>query len=136
MKEEIKINEFIRTKQGIIGIVVKIDEANKGVRYFNEDLSETYYNLKIYNNENFRVRKSNILNHSFNKIDLIEKGDYINKHLVIDKRSDIDDYGKDFLEICIENDNLIYHYIKEEDIQSIVTKEEFKRREFIFKRGV
>ena len=54
-------------------------------------------------------------------------GDYVNGHKVFDDmRVDTDDYGNDFIEIGIEIDNMLNHYIREEDIKSIVTHEQME----------
>ena len=78
--------------------------------------------------------KEEIIKSSPNIIDLIEVGDYINGHKVFDDmRVDTDDYGNDFIEIGIEIDNMLNHYIREEDIKSIVTKEQFESMEYKIK---
>ena len=71
------------------------------------------------------VNKPYIVKHSKNIIDLIEVGDYVNGHLVIDKKND---EGR--MEISLESDHLIYYYIEEKDIKSIVTKEQFKQIQY------
>lgn len=64
---------------------------------------------------------------SYNIIDLIEVGDYVNGHQVYDDfRADTDDYGNNFIEIGIESDRFLNHYIREDEIKSIVTKEQFE----------
>jgi hypothetical protein len=68
--------------------------------------------------------------HSKNIIDLIEEGDYVNGHLVVDKYQDTDDYGKDFIVINVESDFLCNKSLVEKDIKSIVTKEQFKAVEY------
>ena len=49
----------------------------------------------------------------------------MNGHLVIDKKND---EGR--MEISLESDHLIYYYIEEKDIKSIVTKEQFKQIQY------
>lgn len=93
---------------------------------------ENCYSL-WFENENCGLRFSDndLPKMSKNIIDLIEVGDYVNGHKVFDDmRVDTDDYGNDFIEIGIEIDNMLNHYIREEDIKSIVTKEQFEKMEF------
>ncbi len=57
----------------------------------------------------------------------LEVGDYVNGHKVYDDfRLDTDDYGIDFIEIGVESDKFLNHYIREDEIKSIVTKEQFE----------
>lgn len=68
---------------------------------------------------------------SNNVIDLIEVGDYVNGHKVYDDfRLDTDDYGIDFIEIGVESDKFLNHYIREDEIKSIVTKEQFEAMKY------
>lgn len=64
-----------------------------------------------------------ILNHSKNIIDLIEVGDYVNGKKVIS----ILDY-EDFKKVCFDKDFDDVAY--EEDIKSVVTKEQFVSVEY------
>lgn len=65
-----------------------------------------------------------IVKHSKNLIDLIEIGDIVNGHLVIDKYEDVDEYGNNFWCLIIEDDSLLNRSIREEDIKTILTKEQ------------
>lgn len=77
------------------------------------------------------ISEEEIIKSSPNIIDLIEVGDYVNGHKVFDDmRVDTDEYGNDFIEIGIEIDNMLNHYIREEEIKSIVTKEQFEQMEY------
>lgn len=68
--------------------------------------------------------KDEIINHSYNIIDLIERFDLVNGHLVICKM-----YGneKDIPTIvkCVGD-----YYFKEEDIKSVVTREQIESMEY------
>lgn len=79
---EIKVGEYVRTKNGLIGKVNKIELAGSGVRFGGEYLSETIIQFndgKVYER---RVEEKDIIKHSFNLIDLIEVGDYVNGYRV------------------------------------------------------
>lgn len=49
----------------------------------------------------------------------------MNGHLVVDKKSD-----ENRTELGIESDHIIYHYIDDEKIKSIVAKENFSSIEY------
>lgn len=66
-----------------------------------------------------------IVKHSKQLIDLIGCGDIVNRHLIIDKYEDVDEYGNDFWCLIIEDDSLLNKTIREEDIQTILTKESY-----------
>ena len=74
---EIKVGEYVRTKNGLIGKVNKIELAGSGVRFGGEYLSDTIIQFndgKVYER---RVKEKDIIKHSFNLIDLIEVGDIV-----------------------------------------------------------
>ena len=113
---DIKIGEYIRTKYGIakfidyeierLGIIV----VNKKIAY---DHIDEYKNV---------ITPKEILKHSFNIIDLIEEGDYVNGKKVLDNVSNA------FLEVSSSNlgNNRIFLRM----VKSIVTKEQFKSMEY------
>ena len=79
---EIKVGEYVRTKNGLIGKVNKIELAGSGVRFGGEYLSDTIIQFndgKVYER---RVKEKDIIKHSKNIIDLIEPGDIVNNHYV------------------------------------------------------
>lgn len=70
--EDIKVGELVRTNNGFIGKVNKIEVAGRGVRFGGEYLSDTIIQFndgKVYER---RVKEKAITKHSFNLIDLIE----------------------------------------------------------------
>ena len=113
---EIKIGEYVRTNEGYIGKLIEIlphvlnyyvIDCNRKVRH------DHYY---LYARDGFGFK------HSFNIIDLIEEDDYVNGHLV----SRIDNN----ITIWLETDTNLYKGIYEEDIKSILTKEQFQSIEY------
>lgn len=116
---EIKVGEYIRTKYGIITKIVNTDEY---CRYFGERLEDTIY---IVDNEKlkYRLNAEDIKKHSFNIVDLIEEGDYVNGKKVLDNVSNA------FLEVS--SSNLGNNRIFVRMIKSILTKELFKLEEYI-----
>lgn len=110
MKDVIEAGEYVRTKNG------KIDKV----------VSNNYYMEKYIEAEKDFIFCKNILKHSKQLIDLIESGDIVNGHLFIDKYEDVDEYGNDFWCLIIEDDSLLNRSIREENIQTILTKEQFE----------
>lgn len=63
----IEVGEYVRTKNGDIGKVFKIEGAGQGTRYLGEKLEETIYCIENNDNrENYRYKQIAILKHSKN----------------------------------------------------------------------
>ena len=125
--EKIKVGEYVRTKNGKIKKIIKIDSCIVTVGHGLQEIeyfcrfdkgksmcAETYNELQI-------KLKKYIKKHSFKLIDLIEVGDYVNGLLVesIDKFED----GSIYLNFSEAR------YISgcmEKVIESVATKEIFK----------
>lgn len=113
---KLEIGQFARLKSGYsdeLGIG-KIDfVANCGVATID------------FKNKKLGVFTENIIKASYNIIDLIEVGDYVNgfEVLRIDKECDL--YPKTLK--CQYPNNTDYFDIFNEDIKSIVTKEQFEQ---------
>lgn len=81
--------------------------------------------------DNGAVDINNIRKFSYNIIDLIEVGDYVNGHKVIEvDLDDIDDYGNNFKYIKTEHDFTLNHWVKENEIETIVIREMFESMEY------
>ena len=118
----IEVGEYVRTKSGLIGKVNEIELAGSGVRYAGEFLTDTiiqFYDGKVYER---RVKDKDIVNHSFNIIDLIEVGDYVNGFEVIetDTGHEVDS------QIVVSTPTYKEVYLLERDIETILTKEQYK----------
>ena len=113
MEDEIKVGEFVRTKTGYIGKINKIST------YKINNKDKTVYLTKFFN-KTFPISYTDIKNHSFNIIDLIQVGDYVNGEKVLSV-----DWGG----VGIAN----FKFIEPEDIKSIITKEQIKQIEFRIK---
>lgn len=75
--EDIKENEYVRTKNGLIGKVNKIEEASSGCRFAGEFLKDEIIQFndgKIYER---RCKREQVSKHSYNLIDLLEVRRYI-----------------------------------------------------------
>ena len=126
-----KIGDYVRTDTGIIEKIEKIYKQN--------ETNDTHIQLNrmgtgksvfiLDKNETLLNSKGEVIKSSPNIIDLIEVGDYVNGEQIIDIRSDDN----------INNEKLLYYYIpsdygedcfREQDIKSIVTKEQFESMEY------
>ena len=80
MENEIKVGEFIRTNQGHIGKLkrIELDKDDKGLKWYVFDHKE--FEINIIKEE--YINKPYIVKHSSNLIDLIQCGDYVNGYPV------------------------------------------------------
>lgn len=109
--EEIKVGEYVRSYLGTIGKVTKID-SNTNTKF-------------LYEHKTLITIEKNVYKHSKNIIDLIEVGDYVNGEKVDTVlRDGIIYYDKLRIHTTEYNDYF------EEDIKSIVTKEQFASMEY------
>lgn len=115
----IGVNDYVR---------INMDNRNCiGIGRVSRIVNETIYvnmNNKYNLPVSFQIDK--IVKHSKQLIDLIGCGDIVNRHLIIDKYEDVDEYGNDFWCLIIEDDSLLNRSIREENIQTILTKEQFE----------
>ncbi len=110
---EIEVGDFVRTRKGIIGKLVNVKKS----RSMCWEIRTSRGKYVIY--EEFT--NDTIVKHSKNIIDLIEVGDIV-KVLVNIKTQETMIYTID----C-ESD---LHLLREWNVKSIVTKEEFESREY------
>ena len=114
MKDEIKVGEYIRIPRSNIEKVKKIDKKNK-IIYTNNDW---YYSDWLDDDQ---------IKHSFDIIDLVEVGDYVNGKKVIY----IDDCKGCMRQFLLDCDDIEKDCGRwEEEIKSIVTKEQFENMEY------
>ena len=108
----IEVGEYVRTKDGYIFKIVDIDNifiyVDKEVRYIEE--TNTFIDY---------IKKSSVVKHSKDIIDLIEVGDYVNGYKVIAKS---DDGYIEILTDDIEQGELL----EKQDIKTILTKEQYQ----------
>lgn len=96
MKLELKENMYVRTKKGNI------------------------YKFETNNSMAKNGAKKYMVNCSYNIIDLIEVGDYVNGYYV-------EDVLKTFVNVAVGSNYFQSPTIYEKDIKSIVTKEQFEQ---------
>lgn len=126
--EEIKVGEYVRTKNGLIGKVNKIEIAGSGVRFGGEFLTDTIIQFndgKVYER---RCKRNQIIKYSKNLIDLIEVGDLLEIELseefvekedknVFTRLGDV--YTKETLQGDVDNGIVI-------NIKTILTHEQYE----------
>ncbi len=125
MSEEIQVGEYVRTDKGKIAKVLYF-EKKQGAILNPYSLKLDYYKdyMTVHTKEEIEDMK-----HSFNIIDLIEVGDYVNGRLVLQV-----DYKNKNLCLLVPltdtraNTNICWYGY--EDVKSIVTKEQFKSVEY------
>ena len=119
--DEIKVGEYVRTKQGYIAKLQEI-LVNVGSYFFDRTIQKVCGDDWNAISEN--TLKKEIVKHSFNILDLIEVGDYVNGWKVEMKAKDCitgkwyvsEDGGDDYYD----------HVAFNEQIKSILTKEQFE----------
>lgn len=120
--EDICIGEYVRTKKQGIKRIDTIFENRTVNRYGYEIGSE--WDGKLYST----IKTTDIVNHSKNKMDLLNLGDYA---VFFDEN-----LPAEYIYNIVEKDGIYninkYENVKEEDIKSIVTKEAFKSVEYVF----
>ncbi len=123
---EIKVGEYVRTKDGLIAKLININDYecvfDSRIQWFYE-----YYREDIDFDDWKDFVEEKIVKHSPNIIDLIEVGDYVNGYKVLD-------IVKGFKVIIdkLELDTTTGTYRKKglKNIETIVTKEQFKEMEY------
>lgn len=119
---KLEVGMYIRTKYcGIcdeiaIRKIIKIDKINNNWFYIDKNVCDIY---KDYTN---KLNTVNVEKASFNIIDILEVGDYVNGYYV-------EDVLKTFVNVAVGSNYFQSPTIYEKDIKSIVTKEQFKNIE-------
>lgn len=121
---EIQVGEYVRTIRGEIGIFEKYS-SRKETSIYKSNFD--HFIILQGRKTHLQCHKSYIVKHSKNIIDLIEVGDYVNGILITGKEGTL-------LYTDIKGiDNSGYHIPisqYEENIKSIVTKEQFEQVEY------
>ena len=122
--EQIEVGEYVRTKKGISRIAedgrfVEIRENGNRMYYVDTNGTPCTWEFACY------IWSKDIDKHSKNIIDLIEVGDYVNGHRVIEIDIDDDDEGTGEKYLWCGDLAII-----EDKIKGIVTKEQFASMEY------
>lgn len=129
MESKIQVGEYIRTEEGLIGKIkrIELDETDKSLKWYVFDKKR--YDMNII--DEIYINKPYIKSHSFNIIDLIEMGDILKYRLNNLSSIDVSEVIrvtegrtlKDFLSVKGYSLNQI-------EILSLITKEQFKNIEY------
>ena len=120
---EIKVGEYVRTYNGIIGRVFNITEIGQGVRYAGEFITDEIISIYTDKVGEIRLKRKEIIKHSFNIIDLIEVGDFVNENEVIDKYL----FNGEIPVLETTGDETNAKCMCEGDIKTILTHEQYER---------
>ena len=123
MESKIQVGEYIRTYDGIIGKILEDEDIGENGVY----IDTTF--LDDYADETNFVKYKDIKSHSFNLIDLIEEGDYVNGNEIALEAPNPDPLCDPIYGYFDRYGELV-GIIENEDIKSIVTKEQFKSIEY------
>ena len=115
--DDLKVGEYVRTNDGIFK-VTKIDGL---YIYLDKEYFDNQY--QMMRDVTFKER---IIKHSFNIIDLIEVGDYVNGQRVLCLKKNNDDCRDDIGTSYIEGIDIYLGY-DESDIKTILTHEQYER---------
>ena len=120
MKLELKENMYVRTKDGIIA---KVDYIDDDTIFFDKDLYRTYGDsIDFLEKDNLE----RIVKASYNIIDILEVGDYVNGCYIQEIKS-----LKDNVMVCmLDSDYEFVSTITNKDIKSVVTHEQMKQMEY------
>jgi hypothetical protein len=122
-----KEGDYIRTIDGYIRKIAKVNTERKAITY-----SGTYILDKPYKNSQ-SVARNKIKKFSQDITELIEVGDYVNGYKVYDISTEyLVDINKEGKILYIEKEGFINATITEgeDDIKSIVTREQFENAEY------
>ena len=128
----IEVGDFIRTNNGLLGRVNKIELKGSGVRYAGEFITDTIIQFndgKVYER---RIKDKDIVKHSKNIIDLIEVGDIVNNYIVLDVMEDLQT-GEIHLEMPSSYPKEGSCAIYNDEIKTILTKEQMEANQYVVK---
>ena len=111
----IEVGEYIRTKYGYIA---KIESIDNDIICCDSVIDFDYEESWVLLKDSF----GDIIKHSFEIVDLIEKGDYVNGELI----REISPNGKVLFYLDYDKDKMI----ENGDIERVLTKEQFNRGEY------
>ena len=134
VKEPIKVGDYVRIKY--MGKRTKIGRIEQIL-----DKDPCYYDMQMYlvdvgvkhSNSDFessRIYEEDIIDYSSEIIELVEIGDYVNGCKVVDKYYS---YGGENMLLDIADNDTNSHCLENNDIRSILTKEDFDIMKYVIK---
>ena len=119
---KIQVGEYVRTKGGIIAKVIGVQSGGIEKYYFDKEVHN------LFNYLNGLAVENVVLKHSFNIIDLIQKGDIVNGFKVFG----IYNREVDGVKVVSNtpDEDFYNESVSNEEIYSVLTKEQFKAMEY------
>lgn len=121
----IEVGDYVRDNSGLIGQLIRIERDDI-------DTSLKWYVIFDGKNERY-INKPYITNYSKNIIDLIEKGDFVNEYRVLEIFKIQN--NKYVFTICKSDFKDICRIWSEEDIKTILTKEQYMQNCYTVERS-
>lgn len=122
MKLELKENMYVRN---CYGRIAKIEDIEDNIAHCDNWLYQRYEEFITFIELNNEKDINKITKVSFDIIDILEVGDYVNGYPIYE----IVEYEDDTRAIVIANDNKSIIWEKQ-DIKSVVTKQQFENMEY------
>lgn len=122
--DKVKVGEYVRVMGRIAKLLKKEDTGNKKTYYFDRIVLDNFAVLSQHGIDQL-VRK-----HSFNIIDLIEVGDFVNRLEIerIIEPTQYTNYKKTLY--CSESEGLYKGVFFNNDIKSVITHEQMEAMEY------
>lgn len=124
---KLEVGQFVRTKDGTIGKIIAIDLAKPRQEKYPNHPSKKHWRDKILISchKGWRTTQ-NIIKASYNIIDILEEGDYVNGCYIQEIKS-----LKDNVMVCmLDSDYEFLSKITNNEIETIVTKEQMEQMEY------
>ncbi len=122
MEDKIEVGEYVRTKKGI-GKILEIKTVQPKM-YGKHDVA---YLIDIC--PKMYISETVFIKHDKNIIDLIEVGDYVNGYRILEIY-EIESKNQKVFTIFKSGENEFNYILGNNDIKSIVTKEQFESMEY------
>jgi hypothetical protein len=129
----LKVGMYVRTKSGFIFKITGGNEDNLEFdypKYILECFDADWLELYAYN-DNYSYFRDNVVKASYNIIDLIEVGDYVNGYPISDivKQCNYIALGDENLTLAYKS-NYDKYTITSEDIKTVITHEQMQQMEY------
>ena len=122
MKLELKENMYVRN---CYGRIAKIEDIEDNIAYCDNWLYQRYEEFITFIELNNEKDINKITKVSFDIIDILEVGDYVNGYPIYE----IVEYEDDTRAIVIDDDNKSIMW-KKQDIKSVITHEQIEQMEY------
>lgn len=125
MKLELKENMYVRN---CYGRIAKIEDIEDNIAYCDNWLYQRYEEFITFIDLNNEKDINKITKVSFDIIDILEEGDYVNGYKVLLKGYDYAHFVQ--CDYPVENGTTNHYKFYEQAIKSVVTKKQFENMEY------